>query len=385
MITRRFPVDLSIGYPLAGKFNTDRIVFFDIETTGFIADTSFLYLIGCIYYDGTSMQMIQWFSEDIREETLLISSFFEFIKDYELIVHYNGSGFDIPYLARKCELFGLDYSFKDIQSLDIYKRISPIKKIFGLKSYKQKSIESFLNIDRKDTFSGGELITVYQSYLGKKRLENLKKSRPDSIDTMAAGSISEPDEMLDALLQHNEDDIKGLVRITPILFYADLFEKPFQIAQAAIDGGRLVIRLEYDFCLPVRISFDTGTIFMNAYDNTVQICINTYEGELKYFYDNYRDYYYLPDEDRAIHKSLAIYVDKDHRVKAKPSTCYTKRYGLFVPQYLPVIAPCFKQEYSDKLTFVEVHADFLLQEDNLRSYIQHILRYISASRLSSSS
>ena len=96
-------------------------MFFYIETTGFIADTSFLYLIGCIYYDGTSMQMIQWFSEDIREEALLISSFFEFIKDYELIVHYNGSGFDIPYLARKCELFGLDYSFKDIQSLDIYK------------------------------------------------------------------------------------------------------------------------------------------------------------------------------------------------------------------------------------------------------------------------
>ena len=142
---------------------------------------------------------------------------------------------------------------------------------------------------------------------------------------MAAGSISEPDEMLDALLQHNEDDIKGLVRITPILFYADLFEKPFQIAQAAIDGGRLVIRLEYDFCLPVRISFDTGTIFMNAYDNTVQICINTYEGELKYFYDNYRDIL-SPGRGQGHTQSLAIYVDKDHRV-SKASTCYTKGMG----------------------------------------------------------
>jgi len=379
MITRQFPVDLTLDYPLDIEYGTNKIAFFDIETTGFVAETTYLYLIGCIYYKESSLHMIQWFAEDIKEEALLIENFFEFIIDYDLLIHYNGSGFDIPYLNKKCEILQLDYSFKDIRSLDIYKKISPIKKIFRLNNYKQKTIETFLEVERKDSFGGGELIAVYQSYLGKKHIEELKKSRADkSADTAVDDKTSETDKLLQSLLLHNEDDIKGLVQITPVLYYLDLFEKPFQILQAGTDEGNLTIRLEYDFSIPIRISFGNDSVYMNAYENSVIISIKTYEGELKYFYDNYRDYYYLPGEDRAIHKSLAIYVDKDYRVKAKPSTCYTKRYGLFVPQYLPIIAPFFKQEYHDKITFVEVHTDFLLQEDNLTGYIRHILRHISS-------
>ena len=40
-----------------------------------------------------------------------------------------------------------------------------------------------------------------------------------------------------------------------------------------------------------------------------------YQGELKHFYPNYREYYYLPHEDRAIHKSVALYVDRNFRTK----------------------------------------------------------------------
>src|SRR5690554_2112792 len=127
MITRQFPLDISLTYPLDKEYDTDKIVFFDIETTGFTAESTYLYLIGCIYLKDSSLHMIQWFAEDIREEGQLISNFFEFIKNYKLLVHYNGSGFDIPYLTKKCELLNLDYSFKDIFSLDIYKKISPIK------------------------------------------------------------------------------------------------------------------------------------------------------------------------------------------------------------------------------------------------------------------
>ena len=132
-----------------------------------------------------------------------------------------------------------------------------------------------------------------------------------------------------------------------------------------MDEGKLIIRLEYDFNIPIRISFGNDYMYMNAYENSALITIDIYDGELKYFYDNYRDDYYLPNEDRAIHKSLAIYVDKDFRVKAKPSTCYTKKAGLFTPQYHPIIDPSFKKEYNDKITFVEIHTDFLLKEDNL--------------------
>ncbi|NLO10388.1 MAG: ribonuclease H-like domain-containing protein [Clostridiales bacterium] len=387
MIIRQFPVDLTLEYPLDVQYGTSKIAFFDIETTGFVAETTYLYLIGCIYIEDATLHMIQWFSEDIKEETLLIESFFSFIKDYDLLIHYNGSGFDIPYLTKKCELLKLEYSFKDIQSLDLYKKISPIKKIFKLNNYKQKTIEAFLKVNRKDIFGGGELIEVYQSYLGKRRIENLRKLRANrtdkkAIDKMTTNSkISEADKLLNALLLHNEDDIKGLVQISPILYYCDLFEKPFQILQAGVDDKKLIIRLEYDFNLPIRVSFGHDFIYINAYENSALITIDIYDGELKFFYDNYRDYYYLPDEDRAIHKSLAIYVDKDYRVKAKPSSSYTRKEGLFAPQYHPIISPYFKKECNDKITFVEIHTDFLLQEQNLTDYIRHILSYLSKARV----
>ena len=49
MITRQFPLDVSLTYPLDKEYDTDKIVFFDIETTVFTAESTYLYLIGCIY------------------------------------------------------------------------------------------------------------------------------------------------------------------------------------------------------------------------------------------------------------------------------------------------------------------------------------------------
>lgn len=381
MITRQLPVNLNLSYPLDLEYQTNNLVYFDIETTGFVAETTYLYLIGCIYLKDSSLHMIQWFSEDIREESLLISNFFEFIKEYDLLVHYNGTGFDIPYILKKCKMLNLDYSFKDIQSLDLYKKISPLKKIFKLNNYKQKTIEAFLKVDRLDTFGGGELIEVYQNYLGIKHIENLKKSRAQITDNDTKGDdLSTADSLLHLLLLHNEDDIKGLVHISSILYYSDLFEKPFHILQAGVDKGKLIVKLEYDFNLPIRVSFGNDCVYISAFGSSISITIDIYEGELKFFYDDYRDYYYLPEEDRAIHKSLAIYVDKDYRVKAKPSNCYTKKQGLFLPQYQPLITPFFKKERNDKITFAEIHTDFLLQEENLSRYLGHILEHIISTK-----
>lgn len=377
MITRQFPIDLTLNYPLDLEYRTDNIVFFDIETTGFAAETTYLYLIGCVYTQDSSLHMIQWFSEDVKEEAQLIKSFFEFIKDYDLLIHYNGSGFDIPYILRKCKMLHLDYSFKDIKSLDLYKKISSIKKILKLSNYKQKTIETFLKINRMDTFSGGELIEVYQSYLGKKHIDKLKKARSHMNNKYDQPSVvSEADRLLSLLLLHNEDDLKGLVHISPILYYCDLFEKPFHILQAGVDNGQLIISLEYDFNLPIPISCGNDFAYINAFGNISTITIDIYEGELKHFYDNHRDYYYLPEEDRAVHKSIAIYVDKDYRVKAKPSNCYTKKQGLFIPQYQPAISPLFKKEHNDKIIYAEIHRDFLLQEESLTYYVEHLLAHI---------
>ena len=372
MITQQYSINQLPGYPFDRDYDMNKIVFFDIETTGFAAEASYLYLIGCGYYKDSTFQLIQWFSENIREEALLISSFFEFLKDYEVLIHYNGTGFDIPYLQRKLSLLQLDYSFANLISIDIYKKITPYKKIFNLKSFKLKSLEAFLNAHRQDTFDGGDLIQVYQSYLGKKHYENLWQARnPEHSPTVP----SESDLLLQQLLLHNADDIRGLLSVSPILNYVDLFQKPIQILQAGIVDGKLSIRIEVMATLPVRINYGDSLAHITAFDNTATLNVEIYEGELKYFYDNYKDYYYLPAEDYAIHKSVANYVDKEHRIKAKPSNCYTKKQGVFVPQYDTVLTPCFKLNRQDKISFLEIHTDFLLQEEHLEQYVKHMLMH----------
>jgi uncharacterized protein len=373
MITRQFSLEEMPEYRFDDAYDLKRLVFFDIETTGFAAESTYLYLIGCAFYHDNSFHVIQWFSEDIREEAKLITSFFEFLKDYEVLLHYNGSGFDIPYLARKCELLSLDYSFQPYISIDIYKKISPYKKIFRLNNYKQKSIESFLNINRTDVFSGGDLIQVYQSYLGKKHLEDLRRRR-------SPGTIfetpSEAEILLRQLLLHNEEDLRGLIQISPMLSYADLFERPIRILQAGVDGNQFMIQFQLSSTLPVPISFGNDLARFTVSGNQAALTVQIYEGELKHFYDNYKDYYYLPAEDSVIHKSLAHFVDKDYRSKARPSNCYTRKQGSFAPQYELLFTPCFKLEYQSKLSFLEIHTDFLLQEEKLEQYVKHIMSYV---------
>ncbi len=373
MLIRQFPVALTLDYPLDQAHELDKLAFFDIETTGFAAETTYLYLIGCVYHREDSFHIIQWFSEDIREESKIISLFFEFLKDYQVLLHYNGSGFDIPYLLKKCAQYQLPYSFRELQSIDLYRVISPIKKLFKLKNYKQKTMEAFLNVSRKDLADGGDLIQVYQSYLGKKRIEKLRSTRQNNRESFAP---SEAEELLRLLLLHNEDDLKGLVQICPVLYYSDLFHKPFRILQAGVDGDRLALRIELSFSLPVRVSFGNDLCYFTAFEKSVLLTVRVYEGELKYFYDDYKDYYYLPEEDSAIHKSVALFVDKEFRRKAKPSNCYTRKQGIFVPLYAPILSPVFKLSFQDKLTFIEVHTDFLLQEKNLELYVEHILQHM---------
>lgn len=373
MITVQSPIQQSLGYPLDRNYDLNRITFFDIETTGFAAEASYLYLIGCVYYKEDSFHLIQWFSEGIYEEALLITSFFEFLQDYDTLFHYNGTTFDIPYLQKKISLLQLDFSFDRIDSVDLYKIISPYKKLLNLKSLKLKSIEEFLGIHREDIFSGGDLIQVYSGYLGKKHYETLWRSRNPELELP---SPTESDLLLNQLLLHNADDLRGLLSICPILYYVDLFKGPIHILQTFVEGDLLYIHFEVSVKLPVRVNFNNDLVQLNAFENTASISVRIYEGELKHFYDNYKDYYYLPAEDCAIHKSVANFVEKEYRIKAKPATCYVKKQGIFAPQFEPVLTPYFKMNHTDKLTFLEIHTDFLLQEEKLELYVLHLLQHL---------
>ena len=102
MITVKNTINLPDTYPLERLGALTELLFFDIETTGFSGDYSNLYLIGCTYYSQGSWQLIQWFADTAEAESEVLAAFFEFLKGYRTLVHFNGDGFDIPYLLKMC-------------------------------------------------------------------------------------------------------------------------------------------------------------------------------------------------------------------------------------------------------------------------------------------
>ena len=363
MITIKHPVDLPDTYPLERIGALRDLLFFDIETTGFSGDTSQLYLIGCTYHDGFGWKLVQWFEDTRESEAQLLTTFFTFMERFKVLVHFNGDGFDIPYLLKCCRRLGLDYNFDNIASVDIYKKIKPYRKLLGLENMKQKSIEQFLGVSREDKYSGGQLIEVYRDYL-----------------------VTHESFLYDLLILHNEDDLKGMPSILPILNYADMMEAPFALDSQqlycadGIPGPFLNLTWKSPYSIPVPLEYDTAPVSLELHRDVLTCNIALYQGELKYFYPNYRDYYYLPFEDTAVHKSVGEYVDKDARKKATARTCYSKKCGLFLPQFGPLWSPCLKEDYKAPLDYVAYSPDLLSDSDTADSYARQILDYISHKR-----
>ncbi len=336
----------------------EKSIFFDIETTGFSINKTSVYLIGCLYYENNSWTITQWLAESPSEESMIITSFFEKLDDFTTIIHFNGTGFDIPYIEAKCKKYSLPFNFSKLKSIDIYKRINKLKSILKLSNLKQKTIEGFLDINRSDLYSGGELIDIYYKFVDNK-----------SID------------LQELLLLHNSDDIIGMLLILDILSYSELFNGNFTIQRIVEDPEKkeFTFDLALNIAIPKRINYGFGPYYLSAYDDTAKIKIKLHTDELKYFYPNYKDYYYLPKEDTSIHKSVAFYVDKDFKTKAKAANCYSKKTGKFLPQYKDIISPYFKIDYHEKITYFETTPEFLNDQGLVKDYLKHVLIILSKS------
>lgn len=348
--------------PITEELFTESTIFFDIETTGFSPAHTHIYMIGCATRRGTITCITQFFAEGLQDEKPLLSAFFDLLSHYDTVITFNGLGFDVPYLKGRCSHHGLTQQLDSFHHLDLFKQISPFKNILKLPNVKQKSVEAFLGIGRDDMYSGGDLINVYMEY------------------------VKHPSEEGASLLKlHNYEDITGMVKLLLALSYQKLFNGCFNViswetnAYEEYEGDsalELLLTLEPYYPLPKRFSFGYGSIYITGFQQRVKLKVKIYQGELKYFYPNYKDYYYLPAEDMAIHKSVAFYVDKDYRTRAKAATCYSKKTGCFLPQYQEIVTPYFKLEYHDKTTWFEMTDEFTNSPETQKAYALHLLGYL---------
>jgi hypothetical protein len=177
----------------------------------------------------------------------------------------------------------------------------------------------------------------------------------------------------------------GMIDLLPVLSYLEIFNGQYTILSSRIDeyhaydgtaGNELIITMQNDYPVPRRISHKTDGFYLMISKFRTSIRIPIYEGELRYFLPNYKDYYYLPGEDMAIHKSVAAFVDRDFREAAHASNCYTRKSGSFLPQCSSIMQPEFRKNYKDKISYFELTEDFYSSDIMLRRYIDHILKHM---------
>ncbi len=366
------------------------ILFIDIETTGLSPKNSDTYLIGAAYSISGQWNIIQFMAEEPSEEEQILSAFSDFARGFTKVVHFNGDRFDIPFLQAKYEKYKLSDPFADMSSFDLYKAVKSYKKQLGLPDCKQKTIELYLGIDRQDQYDGGKLIPVYKTFVEKKDEESKR-----------------------LLLLHNFEDVKGMFGLLPMLYYDSFFKQFKNMPEVSVrtdeeidensymeglegslpvravkvsanrykdyngnEKSEVFMKLRLPFELPSSLAGNMDGCYFKSEGGEATLRVPLYETELKYFYSNYKDYYYLPQEDMAIHKSLAEFVDKDFREKARPENCYTKRQGQYLMEWDLVFAPFFKRDYGDKSFFFDLNENMKKSRFAMSLYACHVIAHI---------
>ncbi len=355
--------NFEIDYPLEKIFPMSDILFIDIETTGFLSSSSFIYMIGCAFYHSGNWIIKQFFAQDEDDEKAVLEEFFDFAKGFSFLIHYNGNSFDLPFIKNRALKHDLPNTLEGMQGLDIYRRINTYRNLLRLPDCKLKTIEMFLDINREDEYSGGELIEVYKEYTQSHDFSSYQ-----------------------TLILHNSDDLKGMLEILPILNYYDLFNSGVTATKVSgsvypdmngITRKELAINISFERPLPNPITFMGRGCYFKADENTGTLVVPIYEEELKYFYANYKDYYYLPLEDTALHKSVATFVDSEFRTPAKASNCYTRKLSEFLPQWSALFTPFFKREYNSSDLFFELTDEIKKDRNAFSIYASHVIQAIA--------
>ena len=401
-------------YLMAFGLDPDRVIYFDIETTGFRPSTSSLYMIGWAVQSGcqpccedgpASWSVTQIMAQSRREEVMLLRQFADILKDYDTIIEFNGDRFDLPYLREKYLSYDMHDPLSRFTTVDLYRQIRPYRQALGLARLNQKSVERFLEIQRSDPYSGGELIDVYRS---------VRDHRCDSPD--------DEEKAVSALFLHNREDVTGMMDMTPLLAYRMAVESLAEVstsvrgicpASGKLDGKRPASgkpdgkrpasgkpdEINYDSALwasgfpmsdnacviafykldvpvpkPFAASMD-GSCEVDVSGSLVKVVIRPFCGCMYHFFPDYKNYYYLPEEDTAMHKSVASFVDPAHREKAKAQNCYVKREGVFLPSLSESEShPVFKRSFTDPVKWFEYTQGMENNGEFFGNYIHNLVR-----------
>jgi uncharacterized protein YprB with RNaseH-like and TPR domain len=193
--------------------NTDprKILFIDTETTGLSGGSgTYVFLVGVGYFVADTFRVAQFFMNDYNEEAALLAGLNALIRQFELIVSYNGKSFDAPLLVSRNIHQSMKSPLLDIPHFDLLHVVRRLWK-HRLAECSLGYAESMLTGTYRTGDIPGYLIPqVYFEYLYR---GNAKPLLP--------------------VLYHNRQDILSMVAI--LVRAMQLLERPHEMCRNADD------------------------------------------------------------------------------------------------------------------------------------------------------
>ena len=310
-------------------------LFFDIECTGLSPRKSFIYLIGYATRKGNTVTITQLLAKNESEELEILEEFEKVMSNFDKLLGFNSTRFDESFIVERCRKYKFNTAIKSKKHTDMYLRTTKARCLLDLPNYKQKTIEEFLGLHRDDKYNGGELIPVYQHY-----------------------SLTDDNSAKELILLHNYEDVKGMIYITDILSYPELLTTDLRYVSHEISGDKLRFEIDIDIDLPNQISKQREYGLYIIKQNRIYVTLNLFEGPLYTFLPDYKNYYYLINEDIIIPKSLGESMDKNSRRPAKRADCKVKKEGQFLalPEKIDIgtSTRLFKPSYDSKEAYIDI-------------------------------
>ena len=322
----------------------DKILIYDIDTTSFEAANGCVFMIGVLFFDNTStggeLVSHHYFSEKISEELTIIETFLDFSTEYTICLSYKGESFDIPFISKRlfdlkkqnsgnkdlCDRLSALYT--KLQSLrsrsyDLYNEIHAVKAGLNFTSSKLDSLRKILGQSVPERISGENISKFYVEHIAAMKLKALQEisCKPENTgyireyvrkpipDELAHISSDSGDRFLDNILARNLENMEAVLYIMKL---SHLF---------------VMRRGSFDVTIG---SVPTVTFSISERDFHIDIPVEIQTLNLKIFYANFKDYYYFPSEDMAIHKSIAEFTGTGSKKKATSKTAYANVSGDFI-------------------------------------------------------
>lgn len=150
--------------------------------------------------------------------------------------------------------------------------------------------------------------------------------------------------------EHQYEDIKGILK------------------------KELILKYSVDHYFDNAVTAFKSPFYLKIYEDNLYLRVPVIEGELKHYFANYKDYYYLPLEDICILKTIGSGVDSSYRENAKKETCYIKHTGFFIPQIHDNL--CFKTDYRDSFCY-EIYSPQSFDRLSMNKFAESAIKYIN--------